>query len=132
MLQQAKPQDFVIATGVQRSVRDFVSQAALELGVSIDFSGSGEHEIGWVVAVRGGEAKCKPGDVIVKVDPRYFRPTEVETLLGDPSKAKRELGWEPKVSIDELVREMVQSDYQLAKRDSLIRDAGYRTFNHRE
>ena len=132
MLQQDQPQDFVIATGVQRSVRDFVTLAALELGVSLEFSGSGEQEIGQVVKVEGNQSSCKPGDVIVKVDSRYYRPTEVETLLGDPGKAKRELGWEPKVSLAELVREMVQSDYQLAQRDSLVKHAGYRTFNHRE
>ena len=132
MLQQDVPEDFVIATGVQYSVRQFVEMAANELGVSLAFSGEGESEIGTVVKVVGDRARCKVGDVIVKVDPRYYRPTEVETLLGDPSKAKAKLGWEPKVTLPELVAEMVLSDYEHAKRDSMIKSAGYQAFDHRE
>ena len=136
MLQQEQPEDFVIATGVQYSVRQFVEFAARELGVTIAFSGEGQHEIGTVAAVEpvGGEikAKCKVGDVIVRVDPRYFRPTEVETLLGDPSKAKAKLGWTPTTSFAELVREMVEADYTAARRDSLVKMAGFRAYDYNE
>jgi GDPmannose 4,6-dehydratase len=137
MLQQAQAEDFVIATGKQYSVRDFVQRAAAELGVVVSFEGEGEKEVGVVSAVNnkaGGElrAKCKPGDVIVRVDPRYFRPTEVETLLGDPSKAKTKLGWVPTTSFEELVREMVESDYTSAKRDSLVKLAGFQAYDYHE
>ncbi len=132
MLQQQQAEDFVIATGVQYSVREFVQRAAAELGVTLRFEGEGEHEVGVVAAVSGNQAKVKPGDVIVKVDPRYFRPTEVETLLGDPSKAKQKLGWEPTTSFEELVREMVHSDYDAAKRDSLVKLAGFQAYDYHE
>jgi GDPmannose 4,6-dehydratase len=132
MLQQQRAEDFVIATGVQYSVRQFVEFAARELGVALEFVGEGEQEIGRVVRVEGDRAKCKPGDVVVRVDPRYFRPTEVETLLGDPSKAKHKLGWTPKISLSELVREMVESDYAAAKRDSLVKAAGFQAYDYHE
>jgi GDPmannose 4,6-dehydratase len=136
MLQQQQAEDFVIATGVQYSVRQFVEFAARELGVTMTFEGEGDQEIGRVVKIEpvNGEvlAKCKVGDVIVKVDPRYFRPTEVETLLGDPSNAKTKLGWVPKTTLAELVSEMVQSDYQAAKRDSLVKLAGFQAYDHHE
>ena len=132
MLQQQQPEDFVIATGVQVSVREFVQRAATELGITVAFSGEGTQEVGTVAAVSGDKAKCKVGDVIVRVDPRYFRPTEVETLLGDPSKAKQKLGWTPATTLAELVREMVQSDYVAAKRDSLVKQAGYQAFDYHE
>ncbi len=132
MLQQQQAEDFVIATGVQYSVREFVQRAAAELGVTLRFEGEGEQEVGVVAAVSGNQAKVKPGDVIVKVDPRYFRPTEVETLLGDPSKAKQKLGWEPTTSFEELVREMVHSDYDAAKRDSLVKLAGFQAYDYHE
>jgi GDPmannose 4,6-dehydratase len=132
MLQQEKPEDFVIATGVQFSVRQFIELAAAELGITLAFSGEDSNEIGTVLKVEGDRVRCKVGDVIVKVDPRYYRPTEVETLLGDPSKAKSKLGWVPKVSLHELVTEMVNSDYALAKRDSIIKAAGYKAFDYRE
>lgn len=136
MLQQEQAEDFVIATGVQYSVRQFVERAAAELGVTVAFSGEGEAEIGTVakvVPVNGElKAKCKVGDVIVKVDPRYFRPTEVETLLGDPSKAKAKLGWEPTTPFSELVREMVEADYTAAKRDSLVKLAGFQAYDYHE
>ena len=117
MLQQEQPEDFVIATGVQYSVRDFVNSAAKELGMTIRWEGEGVDEKGY-----DENGKC-----IVAVDPRYFRPTEVETLLGDSSKAKEKLGWEPETSFDELVKEMIQSDLQDAKRDSLVKQHGYKT-----
>ena len=132
MLQQTQPEDFVIATGVQYSVRQFVEFAAKDLGITLAFSGSGDREVATVVKVEGDRAKCKPGDVIVKVDPRYFRPTEVETLLGDPTKAKQKLGWEPTTRFDELVREMVEADYASARRDSLVKSAGFQAYDYHE
>ncbi len=132
MLQQATPEDFVIATGVQYSVRQFVEFAAQELGIQIRFEGDGANEVGIVASVTGDKATCKVGDVIVKVDARYFRPTEVETLLEDPSRAKEKLGWTPQTSLQELVAEMVQSDYTAAKRDALVRLAGFKAYDHHE
>ena len=132
MLQQDVAEDFVIATGVQYSVRQFVERAAIELGITVAFQGEGEAEVGIVAKVEGQRAKCKVGDVIVRVDPRYFRPTEVETLLGDPSKAKAKLGWVPTTSFEELVREMIESDYTAARRDSLVKLAGFQAYDHHE
>jgi len=133
MLQQDKPEDFVIATGVQYSVRQFVEVASNELGIGICFSGEGDKEIATVTSIAEPKrAKCKVGDVILKVDPRYYRPTEVETLLGDPSKAKAKLGWTPKITLRELVSEMVEADYQAAQRDSLVEAAGFQTYDYNE
>ena len=132
MLQQDTAEDFVIATGVQYSVRQFVEFAAEELGVVLTWKGEGAEEQGVVSAVTGKDVKCKVGDVIVKVDPRYFRPTEVETLLGDPTKAKEKLGWTPKTTLKELVKEMVQADFSSAKRDALVKLAGFQTFDRHE
>jgi len=132
MLQQQQPEDFVIATGVQYSVRDFVQTAAAEVGITVRFEGQGVDEIGVVEAVDDKESKIAVGDVIVRVDPRYFRPTEVETLLGDPSKAHEKLGWRPATPFSQLVREMVQSDHQAAKRDALIKLAGFKAFEYNE
>lgn len=136
MLQQEVAEDFVIATGVQYSVRQFVEFAAMELGIAVRFEGEGESEIGVVESVQPvqGEmlANCKVGDVVVRVDPRYYRPTEVETLLGDPTKAKTKLGWEPKITLHELVSEMVRSDYTSAKRDDLVKRAGYQAYDYHE
>jgi GDPmannose 4,6-dehydratase len=132
MLQQQQAEDFVIATGVQVSVREFLQRAAAELGITLDFSGEGADEVGAVAAVSGDKAQCKIGDVVVRVDPRYFRPTEVETLLGDASKARQKLGWAPRTPLAELVREMAASDYLAAKRDSLVTQAGYQAFNYHE
>jgi len=122
MLQQEKPEDFVIATGVQFSVRDFVNVAANELDIQITWQGNG-------VGETGADAN---GNIIVKVDPRYFRPTEVETLLGDPSKAKQKLGWTPKISFQELVSEMIREDFKIAQRDQLVSSHGYYTNNYSE
>ncbi|WP_017942518.1 MULTISPECIES: GDP-mannose 4,6-dehydratase [unclassified Thioalkalivibrio] len=122
MLQQDTPDDYVIATGEQHSVRDFVDAAAHELGMRIEWRGEGVDEQGF-----DDKGRC-----IVSVDPRYFRPTEVETLLGDASKAKRELGWEPRIRFDELVAEMVREDLRSAERDELVRDHGYRTLSRHE
>jgi GDPmannose 4,6-dehydratase len=132
MLQQEVAEDFVIATGVQYSVRQFVEMAAQELGVTLVFEGAGVNEVGRVAKVEGKRARLKPGDVVVRVDPRYFRPTEVETLLGDPSKARQKLGWTPTTTLPELVAEMVAADYSAAKRDSLVKLAGFQACDHHE
>src|SRR5574343_519724 len=130
MLQQEHPEDFVIATGVQYSVRQFVEFACNELGIQLRWHGEGVDEQGIVTAVTGKDLKVKVGDTIVKVDPRYFRPTEVETLLGDPSKAKEKLGWTPKTTLPELVKEMVLADYSAAKRDALVKMAGFQAYDY--
>ncbi len=132
MLQQEQPDDFVIATGVQYSVRQFVELAAAELGITLRFEGEGESEIGIVLRVNRDNTQCKPGEAVVRVDPRYYRPTEVETLLGDPTKAREKLGWTPRISLPELIREMVTADYSEARRDALVKSAGFQTFNHHE
>lgn len=126
MLQQEKPEDFVIATGVQYSVREFIKWSAAELGITLRFEGAGVDEVAIVAAVTGDNAPAvKEGDVIVKVDPRYFRPAEVETLLGDPTKAKEKLGWIPEITVQEMCAEMVAEDLQVAKRHALLKAHGY-------
>lgn len=126
MLQQETPDDLVIATGVQISVREFVSMAAEQLGIFLDFSGEGVNEIATVSKVTGYDAtSIKVGDIIVRVDPSYFRPAEVETLLGDPSKAEKMLGWKPKTSVQEMCVEMVQNDLNIAKKNALLKSHGY-------
>ena len=126
MLQQEKPEDFVIATGVQYSVRDFVNLAAKELGITLRFEGEGANERGIVEHIAGSNAPAlQPGDTIVRVDPRYFRPAEVETLLGDATKARQKLGWTAEISIAEMIREMVAHDLDLAKRSMLLRQNGF-------
>jgi GDPmannose 4,6-dehydratase len=122
MLQQDQPEDFVIASGIQYSVRDFIEAAATELGIPIRWSGQGIEE-------KGFDAR---GNCIVAVDPRYFRPTEVETLLGDPSKARQKLGWLPKTSFPALVAEMVRHDLESAQRDEFIKSRGYKTMDYNE
>ena len=123
MLQQEEPDDYVIATGEQHSVREFVDTAARELGITIKWEGEGVNEKG---------INAANGKVIVAVDPRYFRPTEVETLLGDPSKGKEKLGWEPKIGFEDLVKEMVRADLEDAKKDELCQRAGFQVFNYNE
>lgn len=126
MLQQEQPEDFVIATGVQYSVRQFIRWSAEELGISLRFEGEGVDEIGIVAAVASNKApEVKVGDVLVKVDPRYFRPTEVETLLGDPSKAKERLGWVPQITVQEMCAEMVAEDLKVAQRNAFLRANGH-------
>jgi GDPmannose 4,6-dehydratase len=126
MLQQDTPEDFVIATGVQYSVRQFIQWSAAELGVELEFKGKGESEQGLVTQIVGEDAPAlSVGDVIIKVDPRYFRPSEVETLLGDPSKAKNMLGWVPEITAQEMCVEMVQEDLMLARRTRLLKEHGY-------
>jgi GDPmannose 4,6-dehydratase len=127
MLQQETADDFVIATGKQISVREFVTLSAKEAGIELEFSGEGVNEIATVIAVNGNSAPAlKVGDVIVKVDPRYFRPAEVETLLGDPSKAKERLGWIPQITVEEMCAEMVQHDLDKAKQHALLRSHGHK------
>lgn len=126
MLQQDKPEDFVIATGVQYTVRQFIEMGARELGVEITWKGHGVEEVGVVSTISGDKAPAlKVGDEIVKIDPKYFRPAEVETLLGDPTNAKTKLGWTPKITLEEMVAEMMQADLQEAKRHALLKQHGY-------
>ena len=126
MLQQETPEDFVISTGVQHSVREFVTWTAENLGITLRFEGEGVDEKGIVESIKGDKAPgLKEGDVIVQVDPRYFRPAEVETLLGDPSKAKDKLGWTPEITVQEMCAEMVEEDLRAAKRHALLKLHGY-------
>jgi GDPmannose 4,6-dehydratase len=131
MLQQSTPEDFVIATGVQHSVRDFVQHSAAEVGIALEWCGSGANEYA-IVADAPDDSRVKRGQRIVEIDHRYFRPAEVETLLGDPTKAKEKLGWSPKITFAELVREMMRSDVAIAMRDSLVTAAGYKAVEHNE
>ncbi|GAW37264.1 GDP-mannose 4,6-dehydratase [Roseovarius sp. A-2] len=125
MLQQDAPEDFVIATGKQYSVREFITWSAAELGITLEFSGAGVAEVGTVAAVTGNKAPAvKPGDVLLRIDPRYFRPAEVETLLGDPAKAKQNLGWVPEITAQEMCAEMVADDLRTARRHALLREHG--------
>jgi GDPmannose 4,6-dehydratase len=120
MLQQDKPEDFVIATGVQYSVRDFINKTATALGMTLSWSGTGVDEVATWVEGNNGKGKA-----VVKIDTRYYRPTEVETLLGDPTKAKEKLGWVPEITLDEMITEMVASDLQAAKQKVLLKSHGY-------
>jgi len=133
VLQQKNPEDFVIATGEQYSVRDFVNAVAAELGMVIEWRGKGLKETGIVSQVDGdGKTVPKKGHVVVRVDPRYFRPTEVETLLGDATKARKKLGWKPKIKFKELVAEMVREDLKAAERDELVKRHGYSAYDFHE
>jgi GDPmannose 4,6-dehydratase len=133
MLQQAEPEDYVIATGVQYSVREFASAAARELGIELEWQGDGPAEHARAAAFdRARWPALKPGQVIVRVDPDYFRPTEVQTLLGDASKARKQLGWVPEITFAQLVAEMVSTDLKSAQRDELARSHGHRTYNQHE
>jgi GDPmannose 4,6-dehydratase len=127
MLQQDHAEDFVIATGKQISVREFVAMTAREAGITLEFTGTGVAEIATVVSVTDASKApaMKVGDVIVRVDPRYFRPAEVETLLGDPAKAKEKLGWEPEITVEEMCAEMVASDLDTAKQHALLKSHGH-------
>ena len=126
MLQQDKPQDYVIATGVQYSVREFIIKTAHQLGVALAFEGEGVNEVAKVATITGENAPAlQVGQVVVRIDPRYFRPTEVETLLGDPSKAKKDLGWVPEITLDEMVQEMVAHDLSKAKQHALLKAHGF-------
>jgi GDPmannose 4,6-dehydratase len=127
MLQQDSPEDFVIATGKQYSVRQFIQWSAQYLGFELDFENQGVQEMGRVTKVLNATQapRVKVGDVVVRVDPRYFRPTEVETLLGDPSKAKQKLGWEPEIPTEQMCAEMCEEDLKEAKKEALLRKHGF-------
>lgn len=126
MLQQDKPVDYVIATGLQYSVRQFITWSAEHLGIHLTFQGSGTEEVGVVSAIdEGADVALSVGDVIIKIDPRYFRPAEVETLLGDPSKAHRELNWKPEITVQEMCAEMVAEDLKSARRHRILKEHGY-------
>jgi len=126
MLQQDKPDDFVIATGVQYSVRQFIEWSAAELGITVRFEGEGLEETGIIASVDGDKAPAlNAGDVIVRIDPRYFRPAEVETLLGDPGKAKEKLGWTPEITVQQMCAEMVAEDLKVARRHALLKHHGH-------
>ncbi len=140
MLQQDKPEDFVIATGITTTVRDFIRMAFAELGIEIEFSGKDENEKGVIIDVDPHKVKelglndknLKPGQTIIRVDPRYFRPTEVELLIGDATKAKEKLGWIPKYDLQALVQDMIQSDLHLVKKDDYLKKGGFKTLNYFE
>jgi GDPmannose 4,6-dehydratase len=131
MLQQDKPEDFVIATGVTTSVRDFVKFAFLEAGIELEFTGQGIEEKGFVKTCKG-EYQLPTGKEVVAVDPKYFRPTEVDLLLGDPTKAKTKLGWKPKHDLASLVKDMMASDLELFKRDKYLIEGGHKVFDYHE
>ncbi len=132
ILQQEKAEDYVIATGVTTKVRDFVKMSFGEVGIELDFSGEGENEVGRVVACNNPEFQVEIGKEVVKVDPAYYRPTEVELLIGDPTKSKTKLGWEPEYDLAGLVKDMMQSDVKLMKKDRYLREGGYETLNYFE
>lgn len=132
MLQQDQPEDFVIATGKTTAVRDFVQMAFAHAGIEIGFEGEGEEEKGIIKAIHKPEIKASAGDVIVEVDKRYFRPTEVDLLLGDATKAQQKLGWKAKYTLDELAKEMVEADIEHFRKDLLLKESGYRTLNQYE
>ena len=133
MLQQETPDDFVIATGVQYSVREFINKTVAQLGIELAWEGEAVDEVGRVAAISGDKAPgLKVGDVIVKIDPRYFRPTEVETLLGNPAKAKEKLGWTPKITLDEMIEEMVAYDLDQARQHALLKNNGFNVVVGRE
>lgn len=126
MLQQDNPQDFVIATGKQITVRDFIVLSARELGIELEFNGKGIDEVACVKSIVGNDAPClKVGDIILKIDPRYFRPAEVETLLGDPAKAKKQLGWQPEITVEQMCTEMIAEDLKEAKKQAFLRANGH-------
>jgi GDPmannose 4,6-dehydratase len=132
MLQHDKADDFVIATGVTTTVREFIVKVFSRLGISIEFKGKGVDEVGFVSKISNPEVKVKVGDVIMQIDPKYFRPTEVELLIGDPSKAKKDLKWELKYDLESLVDDMVSSDLQLFKRDDYLKEGGHKIFQYHE
>jgi GDPmannose 4,6-dehydratase len=132
ILQQKRPDDFVIATGVQKSVREFVDAAAAELGITLRWEGKGRDERGVIAGLKSRSKALKAGQTIVRVDPRYYRPAEVQTLLGDAAKARRKLGWRPRVAFRSLVAEMAREDLKAAERDALVSRHGYRAYGGRE
>ena len=132
ILQQEQPEDYVIATGITTTVRDFIKMAFAEAGVEVDFKGAAESETGIVKSVAAHVTALKPGQEIVAIDPRYYRPTEVDLLIGDPTKAQTKLGWKPKYGLPALVKEMVAADIELFQREKVLKDAGYKVLNQFE
>jgi GDPmannose 4,6-dehydratase len=132
ILQQDVPEDFVIATGVTTTVRDFVKLAFAEAGIEIEFVGTGVDEVGKVKSCSNPAYQLEIGREVVSVDPRYFRPTEVDHLLGDPTKSKTKLGWVPKYDLQGLVQDMMRSDLELFNRDKYVKEGGYKTMNYYE
>ena len=132
ILQQDEPEDYVIATGVTTTVRDFVRMAFAEVGIVVEFTGEGVDEKGHVAACTNPDSKVTVGDVVVEIDPRYFRPTEVELLIGDPTKAKTKLGWVPKHDLASLVKDMMQADVELFRRDAYLLKGGHKVYNYHE
>jgi len=132
ILQADKPEDWVIATGITTKVRDFVKKAFAEVGIELEFKGTGKDEKGYVKSCSNPAYQLESGKEVVAVDPRYFRPTEVDLLIGDPTKAKTKLGWEPKYDLNYLIKDMMQSDIELMKKDSYLREGGFRVMNYFE
>jgi GDPmannose 4,6-dehydratase len=132
MLQQDKPEDFVIATGITTQIRDFVKMAFAEVGIEIGFRGAGVEETGYIVSCSDPLYQVEKGKEILAIDPRYFRPTEVELLIGDPSKAKTKLKWEPEYDLKALVKDMIQSDIKLMHKEVYLQQGGYQTLNYFE
>jgi len=138
MLQQESPEDYVIATGQQMSVREFINQAAGDLGLEVEWTGEGAKEEARVSSIKPSnlinpdELKIKPGDLLIKIDPRYYRPAEVETLLGDPAKAKKNLGWEPRITLSEMINEMLANDVDQARQRALLKKSGFNITTPRE
>ncbi|MNK30665.1 GDP-mannose 4,6-dehydratase [compost metagenome] len=140
ILQQEQPEDYVIATGITTTVRDFVKMSFAELGIEVEFSGKDEHERGVIIDVDQemvaklglNDTNLKPGTIVVQVDEKYFRPTEVDLLLGDPTKANTKLGWKPKYDLPALVQDMIQSDLHLMKKDEYLKEGGFKTLNYFE
>jgi GDPmannose 4,6-dehydratase len=132
ILQQEKPEDYVIATGITTTVREFIRMAFGEVGVEIEFKGEGIDEKGYVKSSVHAECTLQPGQEVVVIDSRYFRPTEVDLLIGDPTKANSQLGWKPKYDLPALVKEMVAADVKLFQKEKLLKDAGYKVLNQYE
>ncbi len=125
MLQQPKPDDYVVATGVTTSVRDFCKMAFKAAGIIISFKGEGDQEVGIVESISNAEVKCKPGQKVIEVDPRYYRPTEVDLLIGDASRAKAKLGWQPRYTLTEMINEMVAGDLEIFRKEVLLKEGGF-------
>ncbi len=132
ILQQQEPEDFVIATGITTTVRDFVVKVFDNLGISLEFEGEGKKEVARIAKCTNPDFKVKQGQIVVQVDHTYYRPTEVDLLIGDPIKAKEKLGWNPKYNLDQLVEDMVRSDLELFKKDKYLHEGGHRIFNYHE
>jgi GDPmannose 4,6-dehydratase len=132
ILQQPEPEDYVIATGVTTEVREFVRMSFKEVGIEIEFKGSGIEEKGYIVSCSNPAYQVETGKEVVAVDPRYFRPTEVDLLIGDPTKSKTKLGWTPKHTVKDLVKDMMEADIKLFERDKYLMEGGHKIFNYHE